>query len=192
MPLTRKEIRQGVVSRLQASTVSPLDTATVYDWRSTPVQQDEGPLTVTVLTPKQTDEKASSGQPQFRQVTTIVIESHVRADIDPADPADGAVLGALADDLDEAVNQTLFTDPTWIDEFDDFPRVEHITDTSVTRGAAVGLVRTFIDVENHRGYQPDPAYYTSLDGVDTEVRPIDPDTEAPHTSAHVDQEIDLP
>ena len=189
--LTRKAIRQGIVTRLGASAISPLDVATIYDSRMTPVQPGETGI-VMVSTPTERGEQLADGQPTFRQITTVVIESHVTADIDPLAPASGAVLAAALDDLNNAIHLTLFEDPTWLEQFSKFPRNESQMAADPTQGVCRGSVTTTIDLQWSVAYEPDAAYYDDLEGFDVETTPIREDTEIPSTVMEINQIIDLP
>jgi len=189
--LTRKDIRQGTVTRLRASTQAALLAATVYDSRIQPIQPNEGRVVI-VSTPNQRDEQKADGQPTFTHLTTIIIESHVTDGVDPTDPASGELAAGIADDIDEAINVTLFTDPTWIQQFGRFVRNEHSTGME-SKGVLRAVARTFIEVEGSRIYKPDPAYYSNLEGVDVTTRIIDDATDDPiHANNAKEQEIDLP
>ena len=189
--LTKKDIRQGVVTRLRASTIAPLATATIYDSRAAPVQDSEtGVVIVTTWSERQ--EQFADGQPNFKAITTLLMDCHITADVDPSDPASGAVLTAALDDMDEAITVTLFTDPTWVQLFSKFLRNEHRSFIEMPKGVMRGKAQVTIELETTRVYEPDGAYYGNLEGVDVTTRPIDPDTGDPSTDIEIEQEIDLP
>jgi predicted metal-dependent HD superfamily phosphohydrolase len=190
--MTRKDVRLGIVTRLQASTISPLDTATIYDSRATPVQDTETNVVI-VSTWSERQEQFADGQPNFRIITTVLIEGHVTADVNPSDPVDEADLSAELDDLDEAITRTLFEDPTWVQEYEKFIRNERRSVIEPSLSVSRGKVQIMLELQYSRIYEPDAAYYSNLEGFDVTTRIIDDATGDPVPDAlKKEQTIDLP
>ena len=105
-----RDVRKGTVSRLRAAGL------TVDESRANPLQKADSLPRVLVATRGETDDFEGSGvaYARVRAEVTIEIAAQGASDVASTD---------AAEDVEELVKATLFSDPTWLALFDDVSSV---------------------------------------------------------------------
>ena len=168
--MSRRTIRQGIVSRLQASAAvtTLVASASITDSRVAVIAQSGLPA-INVWISRTRRSSISAHVPAFRVTHEIAIDCFGTG-------ADAADVAENIDLIAESVLSALLTSAVWVASFERVGDAsEEVILDSATREARQGLVRIDFEVQITEQYDPAAADLGSFDGVDLEVDFVAPD-----------------
>lgn len=182
--MSRKTLRQNVVSRLQASAgvTALVPTAQIYDSRTTAIPLGKLPAIVVFCSrSRRVRDESSSALPLFKVTHAIGVDCFATGETD-------AELAGNVDDVADAVLAELLTSPTWVSQFE---QIESANEEIVLEGGddRRGLSRITFETRLSDFY--DPITTDDLSTVDIDVDFIDPGGDDGEPDGDIDAELTI-
>ena len=167
--LTRKSLREAVRARLVAAGVAPVGD--VYTSRAQPLPEDHAAPVLLVYTPTESSERKSLGAPEFRRTTEVAVDAVLRGTAD-------ADLDDDLDDLGDAIEDAVCTDPAFLALFDHVEKIDRDSDIDVDNNRRRGVLRIAFSVTYDVVFEPVNIEADLLE-VGVTLRPYDEATALP-------------